>query len=425
MNPAEFYGGIIRKKIPKNPKLAGNMIKAGLHLESFRCAHFPEKEMPKAYQYLNYMAVKVVADALENSETYVWTNIFAPAELLQTFGMTCVSMECLASYLSGFYLEDYFIDLAENQGIASTLCSYHKNFIGAASAGILPDPILGVTTSMICDGNINTFRYLNSQCGVPCFIIDIPHSWSPEAENYVVRQLKQLIPVLEEKSGKKYDEDALKETLKRENESKKHFFSALQKRLVHAYPNTMTLVLFLLLATHLNMGSQWVLDFFRMLDKEIGTYPSPKNEKRLMWIHLTPYTEPTLSKYLNYNPKYAIVCDDFNLDYTEMLDTEYPLHALAKKMICNIYNGDFSRKADACAAYAQKYNCDGVVEFCHWGCKQSCGGALLIKDKMRKIGKPMLILDGDALDRRNNHDGQIRTRFEAFLEVLENGQGAI
>ena len=33
---------------------------------------------------------------------------------------------------------------------------------------------------------------------------------------------------------------------------------------------------------------------------------------------------------------------------------------------------------------------------------------------------PMLILDGDGIDRRNSHDGQIRTRLEAFLEMLEN-----
>ena len=34
-------------------------------------------------------------------------------------------------------------------------------------------------------------------------------------------------------------------------------------------------------------------------------------------------------------------------------------------------------------------------------------------------GIPMLILDGDGIDRRNSHDGQIRTRLEAFLEMLE------
>ena len=31
----------------------------------------------------------------------------------------------------------------------------------------------------------------------------------------------------------------------------------------------------------------------------------------------------------------------------------------------------------------------------------------------------MLILDGDGIDRRNSHDGQIKTRLEAFLEMLE------
>ena len=33
----------------------------------------------------------------------------------------------------------------------------------------------------------------------------------------------------------------------------------------------------------------------------------------------------------------------------------------------------------------------------------------------------MLILDGDGIDRRNSHDGQIKTRLEAFLEMLDEG----
>ena len=33
----------------------------------------------------------------------------------------------------------------------------------------------------------------------------------------------------------------------------------------------------------------------------------------------------------------------------------------------------------------------------------------------------MLILDGDGIDKRNSHDGQIKTRLEAFLEMLDSG----
>ena len=60
--------------------------------------------------------------------------------------------------------------------------------------------------------------------------------------------------------------------------------------------------------------------------------------------------------------------------------------------------------------------------FCHWGCKQSSGGSVLLKEKLQEMDIPMLILDGDGIDRRNSHDGQIKTRLEAFLEMLESGE---
>lgn len=110
-------------------------------------------------------------------------------------------MECLSSFLSGFTCEDYFIDRAESRGIASTLCSYHKDFIGAVDSGIISPARLGVTTSMICDGNINTFRYVSRHTDLDTYVIDVPDSCSPEAVEYVTMQLKELIQKLEALTG--------------------------------------------------------------------------------------------------------------------------------------------------------------------------------------------------------------------------------
>ena len=71
------------------------------------------------------------------------------------------------------------------------------------------------------------------------------------------------------------------------------------------------------------------------------------------------------------------------------------------------------------ASLAERLTPDAVIQFCHWGCKQSSGCSLLLKEKLQEMGIPMLILDGDGIDRRNSHDGQIRTRLEAFLEMIE------
>jgi benzoyl-CoA reductase/2-hydroxyglutaryl-CoA dehydratase subunit BcrC/BadD/HgdB len=43
-----------------------------------------------------------------------------------------------------------------------------------------------------------------------------------------------------------------------------------------------------------------------------------------------------------------------------------------------------------------------------------------LKQAMKEKNIPMLILDGDCMDRRNCHDGQLKTRLEAFLEILNN-----
>lgn len=57
---------------------------------------------------------------------------------------------------------------------------------------------------------------------------------------------------------------------------------------------------------------------------------------------------------------------------------------------------------------------DGVINFCHWGCKQSAGGVFQLRETLKAADIPLLVLDGDAMDRRNSHDGQIKTRLEAF-----------
>ena len=84
---------------------------------------------------------------------------------------------------------------------------------------------------------------------------------------------------------------------------------------------------------------------------------------------------------------------------------------------------NISGKADMVGKLVDTLHPDAVIQFCHWGCKQSSGGSLLLKEKLNEMNIPMLILDGDGIDRRNSHDGQIKTRLEAFLEMLENENG--
>ena len=273
MNIVKTYGNYIKKYAGTHPAVSRKMIDIGLHLEQFRTEHFAEKTMPKAYQKLNTLGVKNTLHALEYPESTVWCNLFAPVEIFQCFGLSALSMECLSSFLSGFTCEDYFIDRAESRGIASTLCSYHKDFIGAVDSGIISPARLGVTTSMICDGNINTFRYVSRHTDLDTYVIDVPDSCSPEAVEYVTMQLKELIQKLEAMTGKRLSMDDLSETLARENQSKAYYKEFLKLQAERYYPSTLTLQMYMLFATHLNIGTPETLDLFRSFAEDIKQYP--------------------------------------------------------------------------------------------------------------------------------------------------------
>ena len=423
MDYVKAYGELIKKTAVSRPVMARRLINVGLTEEVLRTKYFPKKEMPQALRMLNHMALQKVLKALRRPENSCWTNIFAPVEIMQCFGLDCVSMECLSSFMSGFQIEDFLIDAAESEGIASTLCSYHKGFIGGADSGIFPPAPLSVTTSMICDGNINTFRHVEQTRGVKSFVIDVPNENSAYALEYVTGQLRELISVLEDLTGKKMDMDQLSRRLEMENESKQCYLDFLQEEKHRFYPKTLTLELYLLFVTHLDIGSEESLRFFRLLKEDVKKYPE-RDGKNIFWVHLMPFYQETLQKYINYQSEYYVQAIDMNLDYMEKLDTEHPLEALARKMLDNIYNGPYSRKAEKVAELVQMLDCDAVIHFCHWGCKQSSGGAQLLREKMQEMNIPMLILDGDGMDRRNSHDGQIRTRLEAFLEMLDQMEEA-
>ncbi len=422
MGVIQTYGNIIKNQAPKHPHAACRMILVGLALNKFRILHMSDKRTPDAYRYLNAYTMGEVREAIRHPEQSVWANLFSPVEILQCFDVHTLSVECLSSFLSGFYIEDYFMDYAEDEGIAPTLCSYHKNFIGAVDSGVIPPAAFAVTTSTICDGNTNTFRYLAEKHDIPMVLLDIPDRYTPEAEDYVVSQLDELIGELEDNFHKKLDLTRLTETLDRENESKACYNRTLKMMRTKAYPSTLAHQMFMLFANHVDIGTLEILKFYRQMEAEVAAAPD-FNGINIFWVHLLPYYQETLTEYLNLSDEYQIQGIDMGLDYQEPLDTSRPLNALAKKMICNIYNGSYERKADLVRDTVREIEPDGVINFCHWGCKQSSGGAMILKEKMQEIDMPFLVLDGDGIDRRNSSDGQIRTRFEAFLEIIRRQKG--
>ena len=414
------YIDYVKDEAIQHPEKSWDKILLGFKANKWRTRLLPNKNISKGYQKLESMMMGLVADSLSREGSYVWGNIFAPCELMQCFGLRTLSIECLSCYMSGYHLEDYFIDYAQNIGIAPTLCSYHKTFVGGVESKVVQKPEYAVTTSLSCDGNLNTFRYLEKKAKVPFTFLDVPYADDVDSISYLADQLRQLAKTLEERTGRKFQEEQLKEILRTENETRAELMKFFDYQKTYYYPGELIRHLYMMMGMHLLIGTREFLDLIRFMNKEIQKAPLFEG-KRILWIHLMPFYQESLKKYFNSSKKYQIIASDIILDFMEELDAEHPFEALARKIIKNLYNGSYAYKAKMIGQLADHLKPDAVIHFCHWGCKQASGGSVLLKEKMQEMNIPMLILDGDGIDKRNSHDGQIKTRLEAFLELIETG----
>lgn len=154
MSIVEKYINYVKNDAMKKPEKSWDKIILGYKANKWITAIAPNRNISKGYQKLETMMMALVADSLAKKDSYVWGNIFAPSEIMQCFGLNTLSIECLSCYLGGFHLEDYFIDYAQDMGIAPTLCSYHKTFVGGVESGVIQPSRYAVTTSLSCDGNL-------------------------------------------------------------------------------------------------------------------------------------------------------------------------------------------------------------------------------------------------------------------------------
>lgn len=420
MQIVDKYIDYVKEEAVRHPDKSWDKILLGFKANKWRTKLLPNKNLSKGYQKLESMMMSLVADSLSREGSYVWGNIFAPCELMQCFGLNTLSIECLSCYMSGYHLEDYFIDYAQNMGIAPTLCSYHKTFVGGVESGVVQRPEYAVTTSLSCDGNLNTFRYLEKKTKVPFTFLDVPYAADEESVQYLADQLRDLAGELESRTGRRFDEEELKDILRTENETRKELKRFFGYQKIYYYPGELISHLYMMMGMHLLIGTKEFLELLRFMNEEIQKGPVFQG-KKILWIHLLPFYQESLKEYFNSSQEYQIIASDIILDYMDELDAEHPFEALAGKIIRNLYNGSYAHKAEMIGRLADELHPDAVIHFCHWGCKQASGGSILLKEKMQEKGIPMLILDGDGIDKRNSHDGQIKTRLEAFLEMIGTG----
>jgi len=414
------FGNIITAQVAINPVRTRKLLAIVYGLNGWRNLLWGGSGLEGAYAKLGAALSRSICKSFLQPGNSVMVNIFFPCELLHALNIIPMFPEALSVYLVNSACEQVFAEAAENAGVPESFCSYHKIMLGMAETGVLPKPLLITNTTLACDANRLSFRRLAEHYQIPHLVVDIPDKINSEAEHYVAEQLRAVTAALEDCCKKKLAWEKLCEAISIADRSLKSYQEYLEFRGRCSLPVTMSGELYSLIATHVFLGTPESEDYLNALRQAAQNAPLPKaGKKRLLWLHTLPNWQESLQTFFAPDGHFEIVGCDLTYDVLVDMDPQRPYESMARRLLYNFNNGPAQRRIAAAAHYAKKLQADGVLIFCHWGCKQTMGMALLAKSILEAEGFPTLVLDGDGCDSRNVSDGQMVTRVSAFLEQLE------
>ncbi|MBC7228842.1 MAG: 2-hydroxyacyl-CoA dehydratase [Actinobacteria bacterium] len=364
--------------------------------------------------------IRATRDAYLRRAPVVWSNLLFPSEIIIGSGCIPFYPEMAAAVVASAGLAPRFIDRAGEEGFSSDACSYHRCVLGCALEGFLPEPDLLLAVNYPCDSAPLSFSFAADLYGVPHRVLDVPLSGEEEDLEILAEQMEECAAAMLSLAGMDAGEGRKKmaeavsfsnlalRAMRRVEEMRKRDDCTLDGK--DAMGGVSVLAG--------SMGSREGTEYYRLLAEELEERGCAGGGTiRLMWMHLKPWYAQGIFDALERHGA-RLVCEEYTHATWEELDPERPFLSLAAKVAGHFLVGPAERRARHLARLARDYRVHGAIHYNHWGCRQSCGGAMLVKAALQEIGVPVLTIDGDCVDEREYQEGQLSTRLEAFLESL-------
>lgn len=393
--------------------------------ELYGGTYLTQENRPEGMNYFNYVVAEVhgariqeLEDQKKNGRKIVGTFcVFVPDEVILAANAISVGL-CAGSQ---FWIEDGERVLPRN------LCPLIKAFTGAKVGRTCPyfqscDLLVGETT---CDGKKKAWEVLKDY--TPVHVMELPQMKRPQNYAQWAEEIKLFIERIEELTGNKVTVEGLQEAIKLNNRKRRAL-----KRLYDLRKNTPSPIsgLDVLLISQIAFYDEperfieKVNELCDELDERVKTM-KPNGKKRIM-ITGTPMALPNWKMHSIVESLDAEIVLEETCTGTRYFENEVAedgetideiLKNLADRYLgvnCACFTPNDGRIEDI-LKYAKDYDVDGVINynlsFCHtYGIEYS-----QVEKSLKENDIPVIMIETDYSE---EDTGQIKTRVEAFLEMI-------
>jgi benzoyl-CoA reductase/2-hydroxyglutaryl-CoA dehydratase subunit BcrC/BadD/HgdB len=391
-------------------------------------------------QYVADLRRRVVDDG----EPFAIVQADTPHELFHAMDIPIITNQWWSAYISAKQLSGRYFEVLAERGYPGNGCKYCSlglactlaNDPASAPWGGLPKPTV-LVARLTCDCIQHVFQQWATALGSEFFALEAPawpkkdpdwfrHSrtqwrevYDPDRIALLVTEMRDLITLLENRTGRRFDEAKFQYLMERVNEQEGYLWEAAQAigrtrpcpvSIAEQMPNTMI--------PQWHRGSDWAVNHARRFRDEVlerveqGLGAAAHERIRLMWIGAGVWHDPgfyqALEQRLGAVFAWSMYLPFSGAQYIRELDGD-PMSALASR-ICSMnevlhlppwMNEWMVSEADRCGI-------DAAVQLLPPDNRLSQSGTRLTALSLEAAGVPVLTIDADMVDARNwDHDRMV------------------
>ncbi len=358
-----------------------------------------------------------------------------PSELFAGMGLTPWMAELLGIMvpLLSPSLGESYIDAAENAGIPPDTCSLPKVTLGLALSDDLPPPVAMVSCNMPCDGGMNSYTLMQKKYGVPAFRLDIPYNfYSERAEDYFVGELKRLIAWLETNTKGRMDWDRMREVCEERNravELETELWDLISRRPapMAAEPVYFSHLLYMCAFPGRPESTAVFRKIVEITKKIAASGRGALENEKYRTVLWNPPTLSCADLWVWAEAEFGVanIMDMLTYNRQPFIDTKSP-ETMLKGLARIIMQGPMARHtrgpaenffSDLFSLY-ERFDLDMIWMAGHIGCKNTMALNGMFREKCRKRGIPLLIINYDLADRRIVPPSEVREQVSRFMETV-------
>lgn len=375
------------------------------------------------------------------SPKIAWCTSVGPAELLSSMGFLVYYPENHGAMLGSTRAAGNYIPVSNSVGYSPDICSYLTSDVGAfikketplsrAYKGIegVPKPDVLVYNTNQCRDVQDWLTWYSRELKVPVMGISTYRNLGKITDYHlesIVRQIKDLIPPLEEISGNKFDIDKFRSVLSLSKDCTLLWKKVLKTNTAAPAPMSFFDATIQMGPAVVLRGSETAVKYYEVLLKELEERVANKEgaveeEKfRLYWEGMPIWGKLRDLAEFFIGLRTSVIASTYcNSWIFDSFDPKDPFMSMARAYTEIFIARDENFKQSYIEDMVGKYKINGILFHDAKTCPNNSNNRYGMPERLeKKLNIPTLTINGDLNDLRCYSEEQAKTNIEAFVEQL-------